>query len=60
MKGLLLDSWYNQYRGAFINFALVDGVIRKGDRVMSAHSGKTFEIHEVGVMHPEPTPTNEL
>eukprot|EP00057_Strongylocentrotus_purpuratus_P013618 XP_011668092.1 PREDICTED: translation factor Guf1, mitochondrial [Strongylocentrotus purpuratus] len=60
MKGLLLDSWYNQYRGAFINFALVDGVIRKGDKVMSAHSEKTFEIHEVGVMHPEPTPTNEL
>ncbi|XP_071486111.1 translation factor Guf1, mitochondrial-like [Diadema antillarum] len=60
MKGLLLDSWYNQYRGAYINMAIFDGIIRKGDKVTSAHSGKTYEVHDLGVMHPEPVSTEEL
>ncbi|KAG2173420.1 hypothetical protein INT44_008772 [Umbelopsis vinacea] len=60
MRALLFDSWFDKYVGVVCMLAVVDGVIKKGDKVMSAHADEKYEISEVGIMHPEQTPTGYL
>ncbi|XP_077984203.1 translation factor Guf1, mitochondrial-like [Glandiceps talaboti] len=60
LKALLFDSWYNQYRGAVLNIAIQDGCLTVGDKITSAHTGKTYDVKEIGIMHPEQTPTHKL
>ncbi|KIL00935.1 hypothetical protein PAXRUDRAFT_821141 [Paxillus rubicundulus Ve08.2h10] len=59
-KALLFDSHYDRYRGVISLVSLHDGVIRKGDKIASSHSRKKYEVHEVGIMHPEELPTTSL
>jgi len=37
-----------------------EGVLRKGDKIMSCHTRKKYEVMELGIMHPEEVPTNSL
>ncbi|KAF9246426.1 P-loop containing nucleoside triphosphate hydrolase protein [Melanogaster broomeanus] len=60
LKALLFDSHYDRYRGVISLVSLHDGVIRKGDKIASCHSGKKYEVQEVGIMHPEELPTTSL
>ncbi|CAO3702790.1 unnamed protein product [Rhizopus stolonifer] len=59
-RGLLFDSWYDKYVGVVCMLGVKDGVLRKGDKVLSAYSDTKYEITEVGVMHPEQLPTGYL
>ncbi|ORZ13723.1 P-loop containing nucleoside triphosphate hydrolase protein [Absidia repens] len=59
-RALLFDSWYDKYVGVVCMLGVVDGVLRKGDKVFSAHSDTKYEITEVGIMHPEQVPTGYL
>ncbi|KAI8070379.1 GTP-binding protein lepa [Gongronella butleri] len=60
LRALLFDSWYDKYVGVVCMIGVVDGVLRKGDKVLSAHSDTKYEITEVGIMHPEQVPTGYL
>ncbi|XP_002737333.2 translation factor Guf1, mitochondrial-like [Saccoglossus kowalevskii] len=60
LKALLFDSWYDRYRGAILNIAMVDGSVSVGDKITSAHTNKSYDVKEVGIMHPEQTPTSTL
>ncbi len=60
LRMLLLDSYYDEYKGVICHVAVVDGVLRKGDRISSAATSQTYEILDVGIMHPEPRPTGIL
>ncbi|KAL1917543.1 uncharacterized protein VTP21DRAFT_3936 [Calcarisporiella thermophila] len=53
LKALLFDSWYDTYVGVICMMAIVDGTIRKGDRIISAYSQQKYEVTEVGIMHPD-------
>lgn len=59
-RGLLFDSWYDKYVGVVCMLGVKDGVLRKGDKVVSAYSDTKYEITEVGIMHPEQLPTGYL
>lgn len=59
-RGLLFDSWYDKYVGVVCMLGMKDGVLRKGDKVVSAHSDTKYEITEIGIMHPEQVPTGYL
>lgn len=59
-RGLLFDSWYDKYVGVVCMLGIKDGVLRKGDKVVSAYSDTKYEITEVGIMHPEQLPTGYL
>ncbi|KAJ2041420.1 Translation factor guf1 mitochondrial [Coemansia sp. S3946] len=59
-KALLFDTWYDTYVGVVCLMAIKDGSIRRGDKIVSNHSGTKYEVMEVGVMHPEQTPTTLL
>ncbi|CAO3647063.1 unnamed protein product [Cunninghamella echinulata] len=59
-RALLFDSWYDKYVGVVCMLGVVDGVLRKGDKVLSAYSDTKYEVTEVGIMHPEQVPTGYL
>lgn len=60
LRMLLLDSYYDEYKGVICHVAVVDGTLRKGDKIASAATGQSYEILDVGIMHPELTPTGML
>ncbi|KAE8668625.1 Translation factor GUF1-like protein [Hibiscus syriacus] len=60
LRMLLLDSYYDEYKGVICHVAIVDGALRKGDKISSAATGQAYEILDVGIMHPELTPTGVL
>ncbi|KAM7251460.1 hypothetical protein ACFE04_023343 [Oxalis oulophora] len=57
---LLLDSYFDEYKGVICHVAVVDGVLRKGDKISSAATGQVYEALDVGIMHPELRPTGIL
>lgn len=59
-KGLLFDSWYDEYRGVVCLIEVVDGMIKKGDRIESAHTGESYEVLDIGLMYPDPLPQPAL
>ncbi|CAL5044664.1 unnamed protein product [Urochloa decumbens] len=60
VRMLLLDSYYDEYKGVICHVAVVDGALRKGDKIASAATGRTYDVLDVGIMHPELTPTGVL
>ena len=60
LKALLFDSWYDEYRGVICLIALNNGMVKKGDQVTLAQTGLSYEVLELGLMYPEPTPQNAL
>ncbi|MGH0146709.1 UNVERIFIED_CONTAM: hypothetical protein FKN15_056781 [Acipenser sinensis] len=60
LKALVFDSTFDHYRGVIANVALFGGNVCKGDKIVSAHMGKTYEVNEVGVLRPQEHPTDKL
>ncbi|MBA0683363.1 hypothetical protein Goari_025027 [Gossypium aridum] len=60
LRMLLLDSYYDEYKGVICHVAVVDGALRKGDKISSAATGQAYEVLDIGIMHPELTPTGVL
>eukprot|EP00055_Hartaetosiga_balthica_P009135 m.35696 g.35696 ORF g.35696 m.35696 type:complete len:689 (+) comp6622_c0_seq2:25-2091(+) len=61
LKALLFDSWYDDYRGIICLVELFGGKLRSGNKVVFAHNRKTvYEVTEVGIMHPDQVPVQEL
>ncbi|KAF7830782.1 translation factor GUF1-like protein, mitochondrial [Senna tora] len=60
LRMLLLDSYYDEYKGVICHVAVVDGALRKGDKISAAATGQSYEALDVGIMHPELTPTGIL
>lgn len=60
LKALLFDSWFDEYRGVVCLIAVHDGIIKKGDKIHLAQANLYYDVLEVGLMYPEPTPTDEL
>ncbi len=60
LRGLIFDSKYDDYKGVIIYLRVVDGWVKKGDRIRMAHSGKTFDVTEVGRFTPRPMQVERL
>lgn len=60
LRMLLLDSYYDEYKGVICHVAVVDGALRKGDKIASSATGQVYEVSDLGIMHPELTPTGVL
>uniref|UniRef100_A0A8B9KS97 GTP binding elongation factor GUF1 n=1 Tax=Astyanax mexicanus TaxID=7994 RepID=A0A8B9KS97_ASTMX len=59
-KALVFDSTFDHYRGVIANIAVFGGQVCKGDRIVSAHMGKTYEVNELGILRPDERPTEKL
>ena len=53
LKALLVDSWYDSYLGVVVLLRIVDGVLRKGQRIRMMGTNATYEIDRVGVFTPK-------
>ncbi|HEY9657027.1 MAG TPA: translation elongation factor 4, partial [Allocoleopsis sp.] len=60
LRALIFDSYYDPYRGVIVYFRVMDGTVKKGDRVRLMASGKEYEIDELGVLSPNQVQVNEL
>ncbi len=52
LKALLFDSWYDQYQGVVILVRIIDGVLKKGDKILLMSNKKSYEALKVGVFAP--------
>ncbi len=59
-RALIFDSHFDSYRGVISYVRVMDGTIASGMRVQMMHSGRSFEVTEVGVFRPSLTPMSEL
>jgi GTP-binding protein LepA len=60
LKALLVDSWYDAYLGVVVLFRVVDGTLKKGQRIRMMGTGAAYEVDRVGVFTPKRVETNEL
>jgi len=59
-KALIFDSWYDPYRGVVMLVRVMDGRLRKRERIHLMNTGGRYEIEELGVFSPKPVPRDEL
>jgi GTP-binding protein LepA len=59
-RALIFDSVYDSYRGVVTYVRVVDGRLSKRERSLMMSTGAVHETLEVGVISPEPTPSDGL
>jgi len=60
LKALLVDSWYDTYLGVVVLIRVIDGTIRKGQKIRMMASGASYELDRVGVFTPKLVDVGEL
>ncbi|MBW4572684.1 MAG: translation elongation factor 4 [Tolypothrix carrinoi HA7290-LM1] len=60
LRALIFDSYYDSYRGVIVYFRVMDGTLKKGDRIYLMVSGKEYDIDELGVLSPTQKQVDEL
>jgi len=60
LKALLVDSWYDSYLGVVVLFRVVDGVLKKGQRIRMMGTNAAYEVDRVGVFTPKRVELGEL
>ena len=60
LQALIFDSVFNPFRGVIAYFKVVNGVIRRGDKVKFFNTGKEYEADEVGYLRLKMCPTEEV
>jgi GTP-binding protein LepA len=60
LRALIFDSYYDPYRGVIVYFRVVDGTVKKCDKIRLMVSHKEYEIDELGVLSPNQIQVDEL
>lgn len=60
LKAMLVDSWYDAYLGVVVMIRVMDGVIRKGDRIKMMQTGAVYGIDKLAVLKPQMVDIPEL
>ncbi len=60
LQALIFDSVFNAFRGIIAYFKVMNGSIRKGDKVKFFNTGKEYEAEEIGVLKLKLQPTGEV
>jgi GTP-binding protein LepA len=60
LRALIFDSYYDSYRGVIVYFRVMDGTLKKGDRIYLMVSGKEYDIDELGVLSPTQKQVDQL
>jgi len=53
LKAMLIDSWYDSYLGVVVMIRMVDGILKKGDKIIMMQSGAKYTIDSVGILKPK-------
>lgn len=60
LKALLVDSWYDPYLGVIVLVRVVDGSIKKGQKIKMMAAGATYQVDSVGFFTPKKVFCDEL
>ena len=60
LKALLVDSWYDAYLGVVVLIRVIDGTIRKGQKIRMMNANAAYELDRVGVFTPKLVEMPEL
>ncbi len=53
LKALLIDSWYDAYLGVVVLVRIVDGELKKGQKIRMMASGAAYQVERVGYFTPK-------
>ncbi|WP_119275249.1 translation elongation factor 4 [Taklimakanibacter deserti] len=53
LKALLIDSWYDPYLGVVVLLRVVDGEIRKGQKIKLMSTGASYQVERLGISRPK-------
>src|SRR5271163_4236391 len=60
LKALLVDSWYDAYLGVVVLLRVVDGEIKKGQRIRMMAADAAYQVERVGVFTPKQVAVDSL
>ena len=60
LRCLIFDSWFDPYRGVIILCKIVEGRLRKGQKIRFMATGGVYEVEGLGYQSPKPIPCDEL
>ncbi len=60
LKAMLIDSWYDAYLGVVVLVRVIDGVLKKGQKVQMMATGGHYQIERVGIFRPKQEMLPEL
>jgi GTP-binding protein LepA len=60
LQALIFDSWFDAYRGVIVLVRVMQGTMRKGQRIRLMSNGKVHEIESMGVLMPKPVEIGQL
>jgi GTP-binding protein LepA len=53
LKAMLVDSWYDSYLGVVVLVRIIDGSMKRYDRVTFMQNGSIYQIDKIGVFRPQ-------
>ena len=60
LQALIFDSVFNSFRGIIVYYRILNGSIKKGDKVKFVSTGQTYEADEVGILKLKMTERKEV
>ncbi|MDP3269487.1 MAG: translation elongation factor 4 [Legionella sp.] len=55
LQALIIDSWFDSYLGVVSLVRIVNGAIRRGDKMRIMSTGRAYEVDQVGIFTPKRT-----
>jgi GTP-binding protein LepA len=59
-RALIFDSWFDAYQGVVVLVRMMDGIIKKGDRIKFMATDRDYEVLRMGKYTPFPVPQEQL
>ncbi len=53
LTALLVDSWYDPYLGVIVLVRVLDGVLKRGERIRMLNTRATYTVDRIGIFRPE-------
>jgi GTP-binding protein LepA len=60
LQALIFDSWFDPYRGVVVLARVIQGELKKGQKIRLMSNGRSFEVETLGVLTPKPVEIDEL
>jgi GTP-binding protein LepA len=60
LQALIFDSWFDAYRGVIVLTRVINGRLKRGEKIRLMSNGRTFEVESIGVQTPKPVAVQEL
>jgi GTP-binding protein LepA len=60
LQALIFDSWFDSYRGVIVLARVMQGTMRKGQRIRFMSNSRAYDIDQIGFLSPKPVEVGEL